>query len=58
MKEIKCVLNLEEKDFTTDKGDIVKYIDMKVKLDNGITVPVKCTFKQDKKVVKVIYNQV
>lgn len=57
MKEIKCVLYLEEKDFVTKEGEIIKYIDMEVELDNGIAIPVKCTFKQDKKVVRFIYNQ-
>lgn len=56
MKEIKCVLQMEEKDFTTEKGEVIKYIDCKVKIDNE-TIPVKPTFKNDKRIVRFIYNQ-
>lgn len=57
MKEVKCVLALDEKEFTTEKGEVIKFVDMKIKLDNGVSVPVKCSFKQDKRLIKFLYSQ-
>jgi hypothetical protein len=57
MKVVKnCELVLNEKQFTTEKGEVVNYIESVIKLPNGLSLKVTAS-KQDKKVVKYIHQE-